>query len=75
MAQELKGKIVSNKMRRTVIVEVSRLKKHPLYGKFMKISKKYKAHTDEQIPEGATVIIKSSKPISKDKKWRVFKIL
>ena len=75
MAQELKGKIVSNKMAKTVVVEVSRLKKHRLYGKFMKISKKYKAHADEQIPEGATVIIKSTNPISKDKKWRVFKIL
>ena len=75
MAQELKGKIISNKMAKTVVVEVSRLKKHSLYGKFMKISKKYKAHADEQIPEGATVIIKSAKPISKDKRWRVFKIL
>ena len=75
MAQEIKEKIVSNKMAKTVVVEVSRLKKHRLYGKFMKISKKYKAHADEQIPEGATVIIKSVKPISKDKKWRVFKIL
>jgi len=75
MAQELKGKIVSNKMRKTVVVEVSRLKKHRLYGKFMKISKKYKAHTEEEIPEGSTVIIKSAKPISKDKRWKVIKIL
>ena len=75
MAQELKGKIISNKMAKTVVVEVSRLKKHSHYGKFMKISKKYKAHADEQIPEGATVIIKSAKPISKDKRRRVFKIL
>ncbi|KKT57145.1 MAG: Ribosomal protein S17 [Candidatus Giovannonibacteria bacterium GW2011_GWC2_44_9] len=75
MAQELKGKIVSNKMAKTVVVEVSRLKKHRLYGKFMKISKKYKAHADEQIPEGTTVIIKSTRPVSKNKKWKVIKIL
>ena len=75
MAQELKGKIVSNKMAKTAVVEVSRLKKHRLYGKFMKISKKYKAHTEEQIPEGTTVIIKSTKPVSKDKKWKIIKIL
>lgn len=75
MAQELKGKIVSNKMAKTVVVEISRLKKHRLYGKFMKISKKYKAHSEEIIPEGTTVIIKSTRPISKDKKWVVSKIL
>ena len=75
MAQELKGKIVSNKMAKTAVVEVSRLKKHRLYGKFIKISKKYKAHADEQIPEGATVIIKSTRPISKGKKWKIIKIL
>ncbi len=73
--QTLKGKIVSNKMKNTVVVEVSRLQKSPLYGKFMKISKKYKAHTNEIIPEGAIVIIKSVKPISKDKKWAVKEII
>ena len=62
-------------MAKTVVVEVSRLKKHRLYGKFMKISKKYKAHADEQIPEGTTVIIKSTRPVSKNKKWKVIKIL
>ena len=75
MAQELKGKIVSNKMAKTAVVEASRLKKHRLYGKFMKIPKKYKVHADEQIPEGTTVIIKSTKPISKGKKWKIIKIL
>ena len=75
MTQELKGKVVSNKLAKTVVVEVSRLKKHPLYGKYVKISKKYKAHAEEQIPEGKIVILRSTKPRSKDKKWRVTKIL
>ena len=73
--QQLKGKVVSNKMQKTVVVEVSRLKKHPMYGKFMKISKKFKAHSEEKISEGATVFIESTKPISKDKKWKVIKTL
>ena len=75
MAQELKGKIVSNKMQRTVVVKVSRVKKHPIYGKYIKISKKYKAHSEESIPEGKTVILEPTKPLSKDKKWRVIKVL
>ena len=75
MAQELKGKVVSNKMSKTAVVEVSRLKKHPLYGKYVKISKRFKAHTEEIIPEGKTVILKSVKPISKDKRWVITKIL
>jgi len=73
--QKLKGKVVSNKMAKTVVVEVSRLKKHPKYQKYIKRSKKFKAHTDEQIVEGAGVVIQSTKPISKDKKWTVVKIL
>ncbi len=75
MAQELKGKVVSNKMSKTAVVEVSRLKKHPLYGKYVKISKRFKAHTEEIIPEGKTVILKSVKPISKDKRWVITKVL
>jgi len=70
---KLKGKIVSNKSLKTVVVEVSNLKKHHLYGKYMKITKRYKAHTDEQIPEGKVVVIESTKPISKDKRWKVVK--
>ncbi len=73
--QKLKGKIVSNKMQKTVVVEVARLTKHPLYGKYMKTSKRFKAHTDTAIPEGSTVFIESTKPLSKDKRWKVIKIL
>ena len=74
MAQILKGKVVSNKMQKTVVVEVTRLKRHPLYGKQIKITDKYKAHTEEKISEGSTVTIKASRPRSKGKKWDVTKI-
>lgn len=74
MAQQLKGKIVSNKMTKTVVVEVSRLKKHPRYGKFIKVTDNYKAHTEALIPIGSTVIIKSVRPISKDKRWKIVSI-
>lgn len=73
--QKFKGKVVSNKMQKTVVVEVARLKKHPIYKKYMKLSKRYKAHTAEPVEEGKTVIIESAKPISKDKRWKVIKIL
>lgn len=72
---KLKGKVVSNKMQKTVVVEVSHLKKHPIYKKHVKRSKRFKAHTDEKILEGATVVIESTKPISKEKKWRVVKVV
>ena len=75
MKQTLNGKVISNKMSRTVTVEISRFKKHPIYRKYFKVSKKYKAHTDEQIEEGKDVIIESEKPTSKGKKWKVIKVL
>ena len=75
MAQILKGKVVSNKMQQTVVVEVSRLKVHPIYGKRTKVTDRYKAHTDKTIPEGSTVIIKATRPRSSGKKWIVTEIL
>ena len=75
MIQTLKGKVVSNKMQNTIVVEVVRLTRHPLYGKYMKISKRYKAHTPESIPEGTVVMIRSTRPISKDKRWEVASIV
>ena len=73
--QTFKGKVISNKMQKTVVVEVARLKKHPIYKKYIKLSKRYKAHVEEPIEEGRTVIIESTKPMSKDKKWVVVKML
>jgi len=68
----LTGIIVSNKIDKTVVVSVSRFIKHPKYGKFYKVSKKYKAHDEEnQYQVGDNVSLKEVKPISKDKKFIV----
>ena len=75
MSQILKGKVVSNKMQKTVVVEVSRLKVHPVYGKRIKVTDRYKAHADEKIAEGTTVMIKAGRPRSKGKRWEVTKTL
>lgn len=68
----LKGVVVGDKMDKTVVVSVSRFVKHPLYGKFYKISKKYKAHDEEKkYKVGDEVEIVETRPISKDKKFKV----
>ncbi len=68
----LKGVVVSDKMTKTVVVKVSSLKKHPKYKKYFKVSKKYKAHDeDNQFHTGEHVLIKETRPISKEKRWIV----
>ena len=68
----LKGTVVSDKMDKTVVVAISRLVKHPLYGKFYKVSKKYKAHDEGNIHKtGEEVEIIETRPISKDKRFAV----
>ncbi|MFA6520011.1 MAG: 30S ribosomal protein S17 [Candidatus Paceibacterota bacterium] len=70
----LKGVVVSDKMNKTVVVSVSRFIKHPLYGKFYKVSKKYKAHDENNASKvGDQVSIRETKPISKDKRFTVVK--
>ena len=64
------GIVVSDKMNKTVVVKVDRLKMHPIYRKKYKISKKYKAHDAEnKFKIGDKVKIIESKPMSKEKKW------
>ncbi len=71
-AKVLQGIVVSDKMDKTVVVSVSRFVKHPFYGKFYKVNKKYKAHDENnQYKTGDTVEIISVRPLSKDKKFRV----
>lgn len=68
----LSGKIVSAKMKDTVVVQVERYIKHPKYGKFLKRQKKFKAHdAGNKHKEGETVEIIETKPISKDKHFMV----
>jgi len=68
----LKGIVVSDKMQKTVVVEVERVKEHPKYKRRFKVHKKYKAHDQNQeFHVGDNVIIEECPPISKDKKWKV----
>mgnify|MGYP003468216637 FL=1 len=70
--KKLKGVIVSDKMDKTVVVKVDRYVKHPKYGKFYTISKRYKAHDEKNEHKvGEVVIIEESRPISKDKTFVV----
>lgn len=68
----LKGTVVSDKMTKTVVVQISRLKKDPKYKKFFKVSAKYKAHDEKnEYHTGDIVMIKEVRPMSKDKRWIV----
>ncbi|MFZ2831710.1 MAG: 30S ribosomal protein S17 [Minisyncoccia bacterium] len=70
--KQLQGTVVSDKMMKTVTVLVNRFVKHPKYGKFMNISKKYKAHDEEgTFKMGDKVVIEECRPISKDKAFKV----
>ena len=74
--QSLIGKVVSAKMQNTVSVEVTRVIAHPVYKKRIKKHKKFLSHVSEVSPKvGDLVRITSTKPISKNKRWRVSEIL
>jgi len=71
-----KGVVVSDKMDKTVVVRVQNLKLHPRYQKFIKRSKNFKAHDEaNECRMGDTVEIIETRPLSKDKRWRVTKII
>jgi small subunit ribosomal protein S17 len=70
--RKLTGKIVSDKMDKTRVVEVSQLKKHPKYLKYYRISRRLKAHDPEnKYHLGEKVVIEETRPISKEKHWRI----
>jgi len=70
------GKVVSNKMDKTVVVRVERRVKHPVYGKIIIRSNRYKAHDESnQYNEGDMVEIAEGRPISRDKSWTVVRLL
>ncbi|MEJ0002005.1 MAG: 30S ribosomal protein S17 [bacterium] len=70
----LSGVVVSDKMDKTVVVSVSRFLKHPLYGKYYKVSKKYKVHDEtNSFKIGDRVEITETRPISKDKRFTIAK--
>ena len=70
------GKVVSNKMDKTIVVLIEDNVKHPLYGKIMKRSIKLKAHDEENIcAKGDKVKVMETRPLSKDKRWRLVEIV
>lgn len=72
----LTGRVVSDKMSKTVTVLVERRVKHPLYGKIVTRSKKYHAHDENnEFKEGDTVLIEECRPLAKTKAWRVSRLI
>ncbi|QSX05998.1 30S ribosomal protein S17 [Sedimentibacter sp. zth1] len=70
------GKVVSDKMDKTIVVATEKLVAHPLYKKQVKKSKKYKAHDEEnKCKIGDIVKIMETRPLSKDKRWRLVEIV
>jgi small subunit ribosomal protein S17 len=70
------GRVLSNRMDKTVVVEVERKKRHPLYGKVIAMRKKYKAHDEENSCQiGDVVEMIESRPLSREKRWVVTQIL
>ena len=70
------GTVVSDKMQKTIVVAVEGKKKHPLYGKVLKVTKKFKAHDengDAKIND--KVLIMETRPLSKHKRWRLVEVL
>jgi len=70
------GRVVSDKMDKTIVVLVETYKKHPLYGKRVKYSKKFKAHDENNTAKiGDIVEIMETRPLSKDKRFRLVRIV
>ncbi len=70
------GRVVSDKMDKTVVVAIETLVRHPLYGKIIKRTKKFKAHDEENACRvGDKVRLMETRPLSKEKRWRVVEIL
>jgi small subunit ribosomal protein S17 len=76
LSRTLTGKVVSDKMNKTITVLVERKVKHPLYGKIMVRSKRYHVHDENnEFHPGDMVVIEECRPLSKTKAWRVVKLM
>ncbi|TYO93837.1 30S ribosomal protein S17 [Desulfallas thermosapovorans] len=76
MRKSQTGVVVSNKMDKTAVIAVETLVRHPLYGRTIRQTKKYKAHDEQNMCNiGDKVRIMETRPLSKDKRWRVVEIL
>jgi small subunit ribosomal protein S17 len=74
--REVSGTVVSNKMDKTVVVQVERLVKHPMYKKYIRRRNKFRAHDKDNVCQiGDRVTIIETRPLSKTKRWRVSQIV
>ncbi len=70
------GRVVSDKMDKTVVVSVERLRRHPIYKRVVRLSSKFKAHDAENSAHvGDTVRIEESRPLSREKRWTVVEVV
>jgi len=75
-ARKLTGRVVSDKMNKTVTVLIERKVKHPIYGKFVRRSKKFHAHDENnEFHPGDLVLIEETRPRSRTKTWKVVKLV
>ena len=76
LRKERVGKVVSNKMQTSITVAVDRRVKHPIYGKFVHRTTKFMAHDEKnEAGIGDTVLISETRPLSKNKRWRLVQII
>jgi small subunit ribosomal protein S17 len=74
--KQREGVVVSDKMNKTVVVAVQRLTRHPLYGRVIRVTKKFKAHDESnECKVGDKVRIVETRPLSKEKQWRVAEVV
>jgi small subunit ribosomal protein S17 len=71
----LKGKVVSNKMEKTAVISVELPRLHPLYGKMMKNTKRFKARAEDKVEIDDEVIIEECRPFSKEVTWKIIQNL
>lgn len=75
-AKQMTGRVVSAKMQKTVVVSVESVRRHPLYKHTIRTTKRYKAHDENsECREGDTVRIIETRPLSREKRWRVIEIM
>ncbi|AHB40016.1 TPA: 30S ribosomal protein S17 [candidate division WWE3 bacterium] len=74
-ARRIKGKVVSTKMQKTVVVKIDISTRHPLYSKPVKTNKRLKARDEIGVPVGAEVIVEECAPFSKEVTWRVVEVV
>ncbi len=76
LRKERIGVVVSNKMDKSIVVEIERRRKHPIYGKFIKKTNRFMAHDENnECNIGDTVRIMETRPLSKSKRWRLVEII